>query len=354
MKMDTLRRSRNPTTVMTANGKVQTNEEAQVYVHDLDLFVTVQWLENTSAVLSLGKFCSEHGYSYEQKNGQNRQLTPNGNAITCTMDNFVHLVVPGLSSSSNNSTSSSTSMPADQSKFSEGPETSPDPVTTRCDKPACGKLMQTDPDKPATGNRESAHKKKNEMDKEDPMQEILEWLQTFTDNLEDLETHVPEHSSKRDTTQIRKVLQKWWHKKLKDSIYTHFPKDRNCDVCLRTKITRIPCRRRHEGHIPRAEKFGDLITADHKVLNEGIESRNNHRYAVVVQDLVTQWIHNLIRVKPKLHRRQRRVYESFQSRHRSQKLFIHTIHWNFGKSCEELAWNHRTSIPQLQNEQNDK
>ena len=35
-EMDTLRRSRNPTTVMTANGKVLTNEEAQVYVHDLD------------------------------------------------------------------------------------------------------------------------------------------------------------------------------------------------------------------------------------------------------------------------------------------------------------------------------
>ena len=40
-EMDTLRRSRNPTTVVTANGEVQTNEEAQVYVHDLDLFVTV-------------------------------------------------------------------------------------------------------------------------------------------------------------------------------------------------------------------------------------------------------------------------------------------------------------------------
>ena len=36
--------------------------------------------------------------------------------------------------------------------------------------------------------------------------------------------------------------------------------------------------------------FGDLITADHKVLSEGCESRNNHRYAIVVQDLATQWI----------------------------------------------------------------
>ena len=63
--MDTLRRSRNPATVVTANGEVQTNEEAQVYVHDLDLFVTVELLDETQAVLSLGKLCSEHGCSYE-------------------------------------------------------------------------------------------------------------------------------------------------------------------------------------------------------------------------------------------------------------------------------------------------
>ena len=64
-EMDTLRRTRNPTTVVTANGEVQTNEEAQVCVHDLDLFVTVQLLDETPAVLSLGKLCSEHGCSYE-------------------------------------------------------------------------------------------------------------------------------------------------------------------------------------------------------------------------------------------------------------------------------------------------
>ena len=34
--------------------------------------------------------------------------------------------------------------------------------------------------------------------------------------------------------------------------------------------------------------FGDLITADHKIPSGGCESRNNHRCAVVVQDLATQ------------------------------------------------------------------
>ena len=39
-EMKTLRRSRNPTTVIV-NGDVQTNDEAQVYVQGLDTFVTV-------------------------------------------------------------------------------------------------------------------------------------------------------------------------------------------------------------------------------------------------------------------------------------------------------------------------
>ena len=51
-----------------------------------------------------------------------------------------------------------------------------------------------------------------------------------------------------------------------------------------------PCRRRTGEPVPRAEKFGDMITAHHKVLNEEGESRNNHRYADVEQDLATQWI----------------------------------------------------------------
>ena len=62
----------------------------------------------------------------------------------------------------------------------------------------------------------------------------------------------------------------------KHSIFTHFPKDRNCDICLRTKITRAPCRRRNGEAVPRAANFGDLIPADHTVRSEESESRNNH------------------------------------------------------------------------------
>ena len=69
-EMDTLTKSCSPTIVITANGEVQTHEEAIVCVKELGIFLTMTVLENTPAVLSLGKLCDENGYSYEWINGQ--------------------------------------------------------------------------------------------------------------------------------------------------------------------------------------------------------------------------------------------------------------------------------------------
>ena len=70
-EMDTLTKSCSPTIVITANGEVQTHEEATVHVKDLDIFLIMKVFENTPAVLSLGKLCDENGYSYEWINGHN-------------------------------------------------------------------------------------------------------------------------------------------------------------------------------------------------------------------------------------------------------------------------------------------
>ena len=88
-------------------GEVHTNEEARVFVHDLTVFVTVHLLEETPAVLSLGKLCEDHWYSFEWVSGQKPRLTKEGKTILCKTDNFVPLVVPGFSTSSSSSTSTS-------------------------------------------------------------------------------------------------------------------------------------------------------------------------------------------------------------------------------------------------------
>ena len=62
--------SKNPTTVMTANGEVLAKEEATVNIREFDLSVTVKLLEETPAVLSLGKLCEDHGKTYHWTSGQ--------------------------------------------------------------------------------------------------------------------------------------------------------------------------------------------------------------------------------------------------------------------------------------------
>ena len=130
----------------------------------------------------------------------------------------------------------------------------------------------------------------------------------------------------------------------KHNVHTHFPKDRNCEICKRTKITRAPCRRRNGEAVPRAANFGDLITADHKVLSDNCESRNNHRYAVVVQDLATQWI-QAYPCKNKTSQETQRSLQKFLEPERKPKVIYTDNSLEFGKACEDLSWNHCTSTP---------
>ena len=150
-----------------------------------------------------------------------------------------------------------------------------------------GNLRKSKPTKlPKTNRKEKTIERGNPCDSEIP-----EWLQEFRENLVDDEIplHGGSHAcsshevSWEPTTKRREDLGK-------HNVHTRFLKDRNCEICKRTKITRAPCIRRIGEAVPRAENFGDLITADHKVLSDTCESRNNHRCSVVVQDLATQWI----------------------------------------------------------------
>ena len=130
----------------------------------------------------------------------------------------------------------------------------------------------------------------------------------------------------------------------KHSVETHFPEDRNCEICKRTKITRAPCRRRNGEAVPRALNFGDLITADHKVLSDNCESRNNHRYAVVVQDLAPQSI-QAYPCTTKTSQETQKSWQKFLEPERKPKVIYTDNSLEFGKACEDLSWNHCTSTP---------
>ena len=192
-EMDTLTKSCSPTIVITANGEVQTHEEAMVYVKELDIFLTMKVLENTPAVLSLGKLCDENGYSYEWINGQKPHLIKNGIRIICNTENFVPIVVPGLSSSSSGSSSTSRTpmkQESNSSSYSSSSSSSPtvifpvsvsNSVDDRSGQPDDETQANTKPQKP--------NKKETTIERGDPLcsddSEIPEWLQEFRENLVD-------------------------------------------------------------------------------------------------------------------------------------------------------------------------
>ena len=65
-ELETVRASRNPTRVITANGEVQTNEEATVYVYDKKFI-----RDNTNPRgYASSFFFEDHGYSHEWTTGQ--------------------------------------------------------------------------------------------------------------------------------------------------------------------------------------------------------------------------------------------------------------------------------------------
>ena len=87
-----------------------------------------------------------------------------------------------------------------------------------------------------------------------------------------------------------------------------------------------------------------MITEDHKVLSENCESRNNHRYAILVQDLASQWIQSYP-CKTKTSQETQRSLQKFLESERKPNVIYTDRFLEFGKACEDLSWNHCTSTP---------
>ena len=343
--MDTLTKSCSPTIVIPANGEVQTRGEATVYVKELDIFLTMKVLEDTPAVLSLGKLCDEHGYSYEWINDQKPRLIKNGHRIQCNTEKFVPIVVPGFSASSSSSLPTSPPMTPskqeiDHSKSSSSLSTSYDYVK-RHEEKAKADMCGTDSD-PASVS--SSHVERQE--RCDPLcSDIPEWLHEFRENLVD--DRVPERRDSQASSSHEPSVEPKPTRSVdlgKHSVYTHF---------LKTEIARSVRGSKSQG--PRAEdalaesyfvqkNFGDLITADHKVLSESCESRNNRGYAIVVQDFVTQWIQSYP-CTTKTSEETQRSLQKFLEPNRNPEVIYTENSLEFGKACEDLSWNHCTSTP---------
>ena len=87
---------------------------------------------------------------------------------------------------------------------------------------------------------QKTNKKESKREQSDQLcSEIPEWLQEFRENLVDDE--IPVHGDSHASSSHEASLEPMFKRREdsgKHSVYTHFPKDQNCEICKRTKITR--------------------------------------------------------------------------------------------------------------------
>ena len=198
-------------------------------------------LEDTPAFFSLGKLCEDPRKTYHWTSGQKTHLIKNGRKIICNIANNVPFVAPGSSTSPSCLTSSSqdTVTPTEY------------PATERSES-----TSESVRGNPSHEPAETENPNKNDDDEElqsDQLQGVPDWLQEFKQGLVD--ESVPEHRDASSSSHESPLEPRAKVVSGKHNIFTHLPKDRNCDICLRTRITMASCRRRTGTVVPKAEKM---------------------------------------------------------------------------------------------------
>ena len=280
-ELETVRISKNPTMVVIANGEVQTREEATVYVRELDLFVTVMLLENTPAVLSLGKTLRQNSGPVTigpvARNHISSKMARKFIATHQIIYHSSYLVYPWVPLPHQlrlhlhrSETVTDTEIPAIRSeKASE-------------DSSAWGNSWQE------SARVENPNKNDDEELQSGELQGVPDRLQEFTHALVD--ESVPEHRDASSSSHDKPLEPRAKVVPTKHNNFTSVPERPELRYLLEDENNEGFLQKTHRYSRAQSRKIGDLITADHKVLGEGCESRHNHRYAVMVQDLTTQWI----------------------------------------------------------------
>ena len=94
------------------------------------------------------------------------------------------------------------------------------------------------PDETQANKIQKPNKKETTTERDDSLDsEIPEWLQEFRENLVDDE--IPEHGDSHASSSHEVSLEPTFKRRedlCKHSVETYFPKDRNCEICQRTKL----------------------------------------------------------------------------------------------------------------------
>ena len=207
-EMGTVKRSRNPAVVLTAND-LNSSSPCNNSMKRLLSYRLASFAKITDTPMS-GSAVKSHDW-------------PKMGKASSAKHNFVPLVVPRLSVNSGSS-SSRTSLPQESLR----PEADQASGNRAASSSSSGSVFERS-DEQVTRRLGQESLRSDKKDANDPLADLPQRLEDFTDNLEDTEVPALAHISQdSDQEHPTKVVTK----SRKHCIYTHFPKDRTCDVCL--------------------------------------------------------------------------------------------------------------------------
>ena len=160
----------------------------------------------------------------------------------------------------------------------------------------------------------------------DRLRDLPEWIEEFTENLEDTEVSAPAHTDSKRPTKVAPR---------KQIIFTHFPKDLNFEVWQGLLAEDALAKQYLEQKI--------LV----KQITKSLMREVNLETITDTQSWYKIWPlngFNLIRAKQKHFRRRKRVSEKFSSRQKSRKSFTLTTHWNLAKPVKIYHYVNATQI----------
>jgi hypothetical protein len=201
----TIRKRREPIRLRTANGIIQGTHEVGVYVKDLnDERITAIILKDCPAVISLGLICNEDGFDYVWRNASCPYLQKNGGKkVYCHPHQNVPTIAPA------------TSAGGDSGKAAEN---SKDDVSTE--------EFEKAPAKDAGGDAGKEEDAASSNAGGDSGGSSSKAGGDFGGKAE---------KPKPEKCEICKPIH---------DLFTHTPKDPECEICNKSKIMRAPCRRK--------------------------------------------------------------------------------------------------------------
>ena len=206
-----------------------------------------------------------------------------------------------------------------------------------CSSEISAEQLLTKPTKNPQPNENVNH----DQERGDPLHsDVPEWLQEFRENLVD--DRVPEHRDSHASSSHESSLEPTPARSAdlgKHSVYTT---SRKTEIARSARGPKLQGRRAEDALVESylVQKFQVICLQQiTKFSVKGCKSRNNHRYAVVVQDLATQWI-QWYPCKTKTSQETQRSFLKFLEPNRKPKVIYTDNSLDFGKACEDLSWNH--------------